>query len=311
MKNFDFIAKRKIFCIISVAILLIGLIFNVIFGTELDISFKGGTELPYSYTGELSQEAVEEIVRDEIPEADVTVNDGSVLITLADAVDMDTISAVTDALEKEFPDNKIAESGETRSLQAAYGRTFFIKCMVAVLLASILVVLYVGIRFRRIGGTSAAVMSLLALLHDILIAYFAFVIFRIPLNDNFVAVILTILGYSLNDAIVIYDRIRENRKKMDKKTRTTEIVNLSLLQSFTRTLNTSICTLIAIGTVAVVALITGLDSIASFALPMSIGVIAGFYSTTFLCTPLWAVWAEKLETRKAASKKSGKSFKKK
>ncbi len=302
MKNYDFIAKRKLFSIISIAILLIGLIFNIIFGTEMDISFTGGTELPYSYTGELSQDAVEKIVHNEMPGAEVTVGNGNIMIALTDAVDMDTISAVAEALEKEFPDNKITDSGEARSLQAAYGRTFFIKCMVAVLLASILVVLYVGIRFRHIGGTSAAVMALLALLHDILIAYFTFVVFRIPLNDNFVAVILTILGYSLNDAIVIYDRIRENRKKLDKKTPTTEIVNLSLRQSFTRTLNTSVCTLIAIGTVAVVALVAGLDSIVSFALPMSVGVIAGFYSTTFLCTPLWAVWAEKLEARKTAKK---------
>ncbi|MBR2405759.1 MAG: protein translocase subunit SecF [Clostridia bacterium] len=302
MKNFDFVAKRKIFSIVSVAILLVGLIFNIIFGTKMDISFTGGTELPYSYTGELTQEAVEKVVHDELPESTVTVGDGSIMITLTDAVELDTISAVEEALEKAFADNKITVSGERRSLQASYGRTFFVKCLVAIALASLLVVLYVGLRFRNIGGVSAAVLALAALLHDILIAYFVFVIFRIPLNDNFVAVILAILGYSLNDAIVIYDRIRENRKKMDKKTPITEIVNLSLSQSFTRTLNTSVCTLIAIGTVAVVALITGMDSIVSFALPMSVGVIAGFYSTTFLCTPLWAVWVEYSESKKPAKK---------
>jgi preprotein translocase subunit SecF len=199
-------------------------------------------------------------------------------------------------------EHKITVSGEVRSLQASYGRTFFVKCLVAVALASLLVVLYVGLRFRNIGGTSAAAMSLLALLHDVLIAYFVFVIFRIPLNDNFVAVILTILGYSLNDTIVIYDRIRENRKKLDKKTSVSEIVNLSLGQSFTRTLNTSICTLLAIGTVAVIALITGMDSIVSFALPMSVGVVVGFYSSTFLCSPFWAVWVEKSAARKALKK---------
>lgn len=303
MKNFNYVGKVKLFSIIAVALIVVGILFNVIFGTQMDISFTGGTELPYSYTGTIDEEIAKDLILSEIPEATVTVGEGNIMITLSDAVDNDTIAAVEEALDKKFPDNKITVSGDARSLQAAYGRTFFIKCMVAVALASILVVLYVGLRFRHIGGTSAAVMSLLALLHDILLAYFVFVIFRIPLNDNFVAVILTILGYSLNDAIVIYDRIRENRKKMDKKVSITEIVNLSLGQSFTRTLNTAICTLVAIGTVAVFGIVTGLESIVSFALPMSVGVVAGFYSTTFLFTPLWALWAERSEAKKALKAK--------
>jgi preprotein translocase subunit SecF len=162
----------------------------------------------------------------------------------------------------------------------------------------------VGFRFRRIGGISAAVMALLALLHDILIAYFTFVIFRIPLNDNFVAVVLTILGYSLNDTIVIYDRIRENRTKMDKKSSISDIVNLSLNQSLSRNIITSLCVFIAIGTVAVIAIVTSMESIISFAVPMTVGVIAGFYSSTFLCTPLWALWVEHSEKRAAKGKKN-------
>ena len=302
MSNFDFVGKRKLFIIISVAILAVGLLFNIIFGTAMDISFTGGTELPYSYTGELTQEAVEAVVNKHLDNASVSVHEGTIMITSTDAVEIEEISDLEEALQKDFADNKITISGEIRSLQASYGRTFFVKCLVAVALASLLVVLYVGLRFRNIGGTSAAAMSLLALLHDVLIAYFVFVIFRIPLNDNFVAVILTILGYSLNDTIVIYDRIRENRKKLDKKTSVSEIVNLSLGQSFTRTLNTSICTLIAIGTVAVIALATGMDSIVSFALPMSVGVVVGFYSSTFLCSPMWAMWVEKSAARKALKK---------
>ena len=173
----------------------------------------------------------------------------------------------------------------------------------AIALASIFLVIYVGLRFRKIGGVSAGIMALLALLHDILIAYFIFVIFRIPLNDNFVAVVLTILGYSLNDTIVIYDRIRENRVKMDKKASIGEVVNVSLRQSFGRTLNTSICTFVAIGTVAIIALALSMDSIVSFALPMSFGVISGFYSSTFLCTPVWALWVEHSQRRKALKAK--------
>lgn len=312
MKNFDFIGKRKLFSIISVAILAIGLIVNLVLGVELDITFKGGTLLKYSYTGTLDPSTVETFVQEKLPGADVDVNeqgDGglkTISISLAEDIEAATQTGFVDTLSEQFPDAKIAEIS-TNSLQPSNGRTFFIKCLAAIALASVFLVIYVGIRFRRIGGISAGVMALLALLHDILMAYFTFVIFRIPLNDNFVAVVLTILGYSLNDTIVIYDRIRENRRKMDKKTSINEIVNLSLNQSFTRTLNTSLCTFIAIGTVAVIALITNMDSITSFALPMSVGVISGFYSTTYLCTPLWALWVEHSEKkRKAASHKKAK-----
>ncbi len=308
LNNFDFIAKRKLFLIVSVALLAIGLICNLIMGVELDIDFKGGTLLKYSYENTLDEASAKEFIQTKLngAEVDITENGESglklVTITLADEVDTKTQTTFVETLKKQFPDNNIKEI-ETNSLQPSYGRTFFAKCWMAIALASVFLVIYVGLRFRKIGGISAGIMALLALLHDILIAYFVFVIFRIPLNDNFVAVVLTILGYSLNDTIVIYDRIRENRKKMDKKTNINEIVNVSLRQSFGRTLNTSICTFAAIGTVAVIAMILSMDAIISFALPMTFGVVSGFYSSTFLCTPLWALWVEHSARRKAAKAK--------
>lgn len=311
MKNFDFIGKRKLFSIISVAILAIGLIVNLVLGVELDIAFKGGTLLKYSYDGTVDSAAVESFVKEKLPDADVDIDEQgngglkTITVTLTEDIDAATQTTFVDTLAKKFPDAKIAEIS-TNSLQPSNGRTFFLKCLAAIALASVFLVIYVGLRFRRIGGISAGVMALLALLHDILIAYFTFVIFRIPLNDNFVAVVLTILGYSLNDTIVIYDRIRENRRKMDKKTSINEIVNLSLNQSFARTLNTSLCTFVAIGTVAVIALITNMDAITSFALPMSVGVISGFYSSTYLCTPLWALWVEHSQKRKTTGSKKVK-----
>lgn len=305
LKNFDFIAKRRLFLFISVALLTIGLICNLVMGVELDIDFKGGTLLKYSYENTLDEAAVKELIQTELDgaEIDITENGESglktIVVSLPDEIDVETQTTFVQTLQKKFADNNIKEI-ETNSLQPSYGRTFFAKCWMAIALASLFLVIYVGWRFRKIGGISAGIMALLALLHDILIAYFVFVIFRIPLNDNFVAVVLTILGYSLNDTIVIYDRIRENRLKMDKKTSIGEVVNVSLRQSFSRTLNTSICTFVAIGTVAVIALFFSMDAIISFALPMSFGVISGFYSSTFLCTPIWALWVEHSARRKAA-----------
>ena len=306
LNNFDFIAKRKLFLWISCAILVVGLIVNLIMGVELDIDFKGGTLLKYSYEGVFDKGAATSFVQTKLPgaELDLSVegNLNVIKVSLPSEVSVDTQTTFVKELQKQYPNNNIKDI-ETISLQPSYGQTFFIKCLVAIALASVFLVVYVGLRFRKIGGVSAGVMSLLALLHDVVIAYFVFVIFRIPLNDNFVAVILTILGYSLNDTLVIFDRIRENRTKLGKKASINEIVNVSLRQSFGRTLNTSICTFAAIGTVAVVGAIFSLDSITSFAIPMSIGVIAGFFSSTFLCAPMWALWVEHSERRKALKPK--------
>ena len=119
---------------------------------------------------------------------------------------------------------------------------------------------------------------------------------------------LSILGYSLNDTIVIYDRIRENRRIMDKKTPIAEVVNVSLNQSFVRTMNTTICTFIAVATVAVLALATSMDSIVSFAVPMMFGVVSGFYTSTCLCSPIWVAWVEHKEKKEAAQKAAKKKY---
>ncbi len=308
MKNFDFIKHRKLFLCIAAGILLVGLLCNIFMGVELDIAFKGGTLLKYSYTGDINAESVTDFVQSKLPQASVVVSQNgekTITISLTDDLDSKTQTGFQSVLAQQFSTNAIKEIS-TNSLQPSNGRMFFIKCLAAIALASLFLVIYVGLRFRKIGGLSAGVMALLALLHDIVIAYFVFVVFRIPLNDNFVAVVLTILGYSLNGTIVVYDRVRENRTTMDKRSTIAEVVNVSLNQSFTRSLNTSICTFVAVGTVAVVALLTSMTSIISFALPMSVGVIAGFYSSTFLCAPLWVLWVEYAQRRKALKVKKSK-----
>lgn len=302
-KSFDFVAKRKTFALISVCIIAVALIFNVIFGTEMDISFKGGTLMRYSYTGTLDMDKVTETAKSVLgngatAKAETVNNTAVISISLVDEISTDKQTALDDALIKALPDNEVVQFS-SNTLGASMGRLFFVKCLVAVALAALFLLIYVGLRFKKIGGLSAGAFALLALLHDLLIVYFAFVIFRIPLNDNFVAVMLTILGYSLNDTIVIYDRIRENRKKMDPKTPIGEVVNLSLNQSFVRTRNTTITTAIAAGTITVVALVLRMDAIISFALPMLLGVLSGFYSSVCLSSPLWAWWME----RKVAKKK--------
>ncbi len=306
-KSFDFVAHRKLFIIISACILGIALLANIIFGTEMDISFKGGTLIRYSYEGTLNMDTVTatatEVLGNGATAKIETVNNTDVIsISLVDEISTEKQTALDKALVKALPDNKVVQFS-SNSLAASMGQRFFVKCLVAVVLAAAFLLVYVGLRFKKIGGLSAGAFALLALLHDLLFVYFTFVIFRIPLNDNFVAVMLTILGYSLNDTIVIYDRIRENRKKLDSKTSISEIVNLSLNQSFVRTRNTTITTGIAAATITVVAVVLQMDAIISFALPMLFGVISGFYSSVCLSSPLWAWWVEHQEAKAPKAKK--------
>ena len=208
------------------------------------------------------------------------------------AIDTAQQDAITKALEKNFPDNKF-EYQESTSVEASMGMKFLLKCLTAVAIACALMVLYVTIRFKRIGGLSAGVMALVALFHDVAMIYFMYVIFRMPIDSNFIAVVLMILGYSLNDTIVIYDRVREERKLAGPKADIADVFNHSASSVLTRTICTSITTLIAIGTVYVVATIYGLDSVKGFALPMMIGVISGCYSSICIAGPLWVMWQKR------------------
>ena len=153
-----------------------------------------------------------------------------------------------------------------------------------------------GIRFRTIGGLSAGVMGVLALIHDCLIVFGVFVVLRIPINDSLIAVVLTILGYSINDTIVVFDRYRENYRLTGGKMPLPELVNLSINQTLSRTINTTMTTFTAITVVYVFATIYGIDSIRNFALPMMVGIISGAYSTIFIAGTLWVLW----KTRKGS-----------
>jgi len=307
-KQFDFVGRRKVMAIVSVVILVLAVVLSLVVGVKMDTVFKGGTQVQYSYTGTLDKEAVEKLAEKELG-AGVTVditNSGETQILKmeqAEVLDPEEQEALLTAFQKAFADNKI-ESLEVRALESSMGQSFFIKCLAALVLAMVLLIVWVGIRFRKIGGISAGLAGVYALAVDMTVAYLAFVIFQIPLNDNFVAVMLTILGYSLNDTIVIFDRIRENRGKMGQAS-IGEIVNLSLNQSLGRAISTSISTIIAMTCVAVVAVIMNLDAILSFAVPMLFGLVSGSLSSLFLCTPLWTYWVEHKEAKdakKAAAK---------
>jgi preprotein translocase SecF subunit len=158
--------------------------------------------------------------------------------------------------------------------------------------------IYVALRFKKIGGWSAGAMGVVALIHDCIIAFGVFAVFAIAINANFVAVMLTIIGYSLNDTIVIYDRIRENKRLMGGGTPLSELVNVSVNQSFRRSVNTSVTTITSMVVVTIIAVVYNVNSIFSFSFPLILGLISGAYSSICLAGPLWVKLAEKLDKRK-------------
>lgn len=306
-KDLNFVGRSKIFFGISLAIILIGIVCNVIFGTTLDIQFKGGAIVTYSFTGDIDENALTDTIQKATPNNEVSFSIARDIMNNTDNADAYTVDvnfsgetaiepaqqqAVTDALVKAFPDNNFKYQ-ESSSVEAAMGFKFLLKCLTAVLIACVLMVLYVTVRFKRIGGFSAGIMALVALFHDVAMIYFMYVIFKMPIDSNFIAVVLMILGYSLNDTIVIYDRVREERRLAGPKADIADVFNHSASSVLTRTICTSITTLAAIGTVYVVATIYGLDSVQAFALPMMIGVISGCYSSICIAGPLWVLWQKR------------------
>lgn len=307
-KIIDFTGRKKIFFGVSIAIILIGIVCNFIFGTTLDIQFTGGAALKFSYTGDVDQTELYDFIQAKTEDkisttfsTDLVGNTGNT-VTVQFAGNNSVATEIQQNLEKDlqekYPDNDFINL-ESSSVDASMGLNFLLKCLAAVAIASILMVLYVTIRFKKIGGLSAGVMALVALFHDIAMIYFMYVIFQMPIDSNFMAVVLMILGYSLNDTIVIYDRVREERKNLGRKTDVGMVFNLSASKTMKRTIMTSVTTLSAILIVYIVAVTFNITSVQGFALPMMIGVISGCYSSICIAGPLWVMWQNSKKSKKA------------
>lgn len=298
MTNIPFMNLSKRFFTISLALIALILALTFVMGVDLDIQFKGGAIITYAYDGALDKDEFAQLAQD-LTENTITIQQSTdvatgretMILSLPGSVSLtsDQMVTLSEGLNARFPDSNL-ETVSINNVSATMGGEFLGKCLVAVAFASLLMVIYVAFRFRRIGGFSAGVMGVVALLHDIIIVYGVHVIFRIPLSGNFIAVVLTILGYSLNDTIVIYDRIRENKKLLGDKMPLSDLVDQSINQSFRRTLNTTITTVMAMAVVAVVAFIFHVESILTFAFPMILGLISGVYSSVCIAGPLWVKW---------------------
>ena len=305
-----FISNRKKFYGFSCALIAVVLVFCGVFGVHMDVEFKGGSMITLAYQGEADLNALKSTISGELNQSNLTLQTGSdisgsqtLTVTLPGSQTLTTeqLDNLLTTLNEQFPDNAFTQN-EVSNVDATIGKEFLLKSVVALVAACVLIMLYVAYRFRRIGGFKAGATAVVALLHDLFVVFGVFVILRIPLNGNFIAAMLTILGYSINDTVVIYDRIRENSALYSKKQLSLpELVNLSINQSFSRSLMTTITTCCALGVVCAVSIVYRLDSIYTFAFPLLFGMISGVYSTICIATPLWVDWKQR---KKAAGKKN-------
>ncbi|HWP52295.1 MAG TPA: protein translocase subunit SecF [Clostridia bacterium] len=299
--NIDFFGHRKIYFGLSLVLILIMLVGTVFFGVDLDIQFKGGALITYSYTGDIDQgefqQSVESVLGQKISlqkSTDIASGTQNYVISLptSEGLNADKQAELATALVEKYKDNNLA-TASISVINPTIGKEFLIKSLTAVAFASLLMVVYISLRFKKIGGWSAGITAVIALIHDLLMVFAVFVLFRISINANFIAVCLTILGYSLNDTIVIYDRVRENKRIYGSAMPIEEMMNLSLNQSFTRSLMTSITTVCSMVVVSIVAWMYNVTSILSFSVPMIIGMVSGCYSSLCIATMLWVIWQQR------------------
>ena len=307
-KQVNFVGLRKKFLVFSSCLMAAIVLCAVVLGVHLDAEFTGGAMITLSYDGSFEMAQVQQTASDALENTGLTLQTGENVATGdqtlkismpgTETVTTDQVEALLDSLNETYPDNNFAQLSLS-NVSAAMGTKFLQKSLVAVVFALVLILVYIALRFKNIGGLTGGMMAVLALMNDLMVVFGTFVLLRTPLDGNFIAAMLTILGYSINDTVVVYDRIRENRALMGKKASFEELVNRSVNQSARRTLITTITTVMALGVLCIVAKLYGLDSIFTFAFPLMMGMISGVYTSLCVSTSAWMLWSER-------SPKSGK-----
>ena len=297
----------KKFLTISACLMAAILLCAVVFGVHLDTEFTGGAMITMSYENSFEMSAVQKTASEALGSNGLTLQTGENVATGeqtlkismpgTETVTTDEVQTLLDSLNESYPDNSFAQLSLS-NVSAAMGMKFLQKSLVAVVFALVLILAYIAYRFKRIGGLTGGMMAVLALLNDLMVVFGTFVLLRAPLDGNFIAAMLTILGYSINDTVVVYDRIRENRSLLGKKASFEELVNHSVNQSARRTIITTVTTVMALGVMCVVSKLYGLDSIFTFAFPLMMGMLSGVYTSLCVSTSAWVAWSERKGAKK-------------
>jgi len=302
-KTINFLGKKNLCFIISIVLILVGPVSMVIFSSSqgkalnYSLEFMGGTSTNVTFNEDMSiadiDAKVKPVVQGVTGDADIQtqkVSGTNQVIIKTRELSLDEREKLNDALVENF---KVDDSLITaESISSTVSNEMRSDAIIAVIVATICMLIYIWFRFSDIRFATSAV---LALVHDVLVVLAFYAVSRISIGNTFIACMLTIVGYSINATIVIFDRIRENLKQMSKKTDLAEVVNASITQTLTRSIYTSFTTFVMIA----VLYVLGVPSIREFALPLIIGVICGGYSSVCITGALWYVMKTKLGKKKA------------
>ncbi len=295
-----FIGKAKYTSLFMLGIVIIAIVVGIFNnGLNLGIDFTGGSILTIDMHEEYDiadvnaaleangiNPAAAQIVRSEGTKAVIRMQE-----TEQDIDDAALRESIVDKLKEKYPGS---ESGDIESVGGATTRDIIANAFLSVIVAAGLMLIYIWIRFELFSGIAAVA----ALLHDVLIMTAVVCILRIQINSSYIAACLTIVGYSINDTIVIFDRIRENNKKYASAMSRRDIADLSIRETLSRTINTSITTIIMVAAIY----IFGVPSIKEFALPIIVGLLAGTYSSLFIASPIWVKLLEHKQSRDTGKK---------
>ncbi len=304
-----FTGKFKITASISILIIVVGIIVTIAFGgLNLGIDFTGGSLTTIDMKGEYDTNVIKEVLaKNNVTDSSIVkAGDGytQAIIRMKDVGDDQIQATMTDSIisgvQETYPDTVLVSVDRVGGVASS---ELVRNAFLSVVVACILMMIYIWIRFELYSGIAAVI----ALANDVLIMICVISIIRMQINSGFIAACLTIVGYSINNTIVIFDRIRDNLKVLKSKHLTRkEIADISIKDTLTRTINTTVTTLIMI----VCLYVFGVDSIKEFSLPIIIGLLAGTFSSIFLSAPIWALLSDKFSDRqknggKKKSKKSG------
>ena len=299
--TFDFVGNKKIFFLIIGVIFIVGMALFVFRGFNWDIDFVGGTILEYNLNKEVTTDdldKVTKIVEDIIGERPSSVvQSGTQGVTIKTRqIDTDNRSAISDALVAEY--NVSLDDMSASDVNPTVGKALTQRTIISVSLAIALMLIYITFRFTFWSGLA----TIICLTHDMFVTLIFYSLFQIPMNTSVIAALLTILAYSINATIIIFDRVRENMR-LQKGTgyNFSDIVNQSISQTFLRSLNTTITTLL----VLICVLILGVASIKAFVIPLIVGITAGLFSSVCLAAVLWDLFTRnKTEKIRGVTKKA-------
>lgn len=298
MKSINVTNNKIKYLLIPIIIVIAGIVMYFVQGFNFDIEFMGGIKMQVNMGQTFKNEEVSSYLEEKTGVTPIivqTVGDGTQASIKTQPIEEEKKNEIYSALKEKYGLQDDAPMSVT-SASASFGNQVQRKALIYTLIAILCILAYIAIRFEW----RSAITAIIALIINIFVMMAVYTISYTPLNTTFIAAMLTVIGYSINNTIVVFDRIRENMKGYNSKKGETisEITNRSINESMGRTINTTLTTLITI----VVLYIVGVQSIKEFAFPLIVGVLAGAYSSIFIASPWWAAWKESEEDAKKTKK---------